>query len=106
MNKNVNKTYISLIAKKEMTCKPLDFRLISLSLQLCVQDSCQNELAFVKHKQIIDYWRCETVSDFIIKLHFEKAFDKRNWMLIDFMLLKKGFPYTFEKIDFHWYLFG
>ncbi|KAA0039966.1 LINE-1 retrotransposable element ORF2 protein [Cucumis melo var. makuwa] len=86
INKAVNMTNIALIAKKRMA---------------------ENQMTFVKGRQIIDailvaneaidYWRVKKIQGFVIKLDIEKAFDKLNWRFIDFMLMKKGYPFRWRK---------
>lgn len=41
--------------------------------------------------------KLKKVKGFVIKLDIGKAFDKINWHLIDFMLMKKGFPLKWRR---------
>ena len=115
----MNNTYITLIAKREDYTKPKDFRPISLTtsiykiivktlanrLRLTLPDTIsENQLAFVKNRQItdailmaneaIDFWKVKKTKGYILKLDIEKVFDKVNWNFIDFMLEKKNYQRT------------
>ncbi|KAA0039770.1 LINE-1 retrotransposable element ORF2 protein [Cucumis melo var. makuwa] len=121
INKAVNITNIALIAKKEKCAEPADYRPISLTTSIYkliakviaerLKDTlpytvAENQMAFVKGRQIIDailvaneaidYWRVKKIQGFVIKLDIEKAFDKLNWRFIDFMLMKKGYPFKWR----------
>ncbi|TYK21642.1 LINE-1 retrotransposable element ORF2 protein [Cucumis melo var. makuwa] len=122
INKAVNMTNIALIAKKEKCAEPADYRPISLTTSIykliakviaerlketLPSTVAENQMAFVKGRQIIDailvaneaidYWRVKKIQGFVIKLDIEKAFDKLNWRFIDFMLMKKGYPFRWRK---------
>lgn len=99
VNNNVNDTYI-VIAKKERCLKATNYRSISLTISLykiiaktlaerlkqtLPLSISENQLAFVKNRQITDaifmanetinYWRIKKVKGFVIKLDIKKAFD-------------------------------
>lgn len=99
VNNNVNDTYI-VIAKKERRLKATNYWLISLTISLykiiaktlverlkqtLPLSISENQLAFVKNRQITDaifmaneainYWRMKKVKGFVIKLDIKKAFD-------------------------------
>ncbi|KAA0058104.1 LINE-1 retrotransposable element ORF2 protein [Cucumis melo var. makuwa] len=122
INKNMNNTYIALIAKKKDYSHPKDFRPISLTtsiykiiaktlsnrLKLTLPDTISgNQLAFIKNRQItdailianeaLDYWKVKKIKGFILKLDIEKAFDNLNWDFIDFVLEKKNYPTSWRK---------
>ncbi|KAA0058554.1 LINE-1 retrotransposable element ORF2 protein [Cucumis melo var. makuwa] len=122
INKNMNNTYIALIAKKKDYSHPKDFRPISLTtsiykiiaktlsnrLKLTLPDTISgNQLAFIKNRQItdailmaneaLDYWKVKKIKGFILKLDIEKAFNNLNWDFIDFVLKKKNYPNSWRK---------
>lgn len=95
INKNVNNTFITLIAKKLCNQKPTDYRLISLTIYLykviakllaertkitLPTTIAEDQLAFVKGRQIIDailmtneiidYWKARKTKGFCL-----------NWIL-------------------------
>lgn len=61
----------------------------------------ENQLAFIKGRQIIDpilmaneavdFWKCKKTNGFVIKLDNQKAFDKISWRFINYMLSKKDY---------------
>lgn len=103
INKNVNNTYSTLIAKRSSYEKSTDYRPISLTTSLYkviaqilaerIKNTlpttiAENQLAFVKGRQItdtilmanevVDYWKVRKTKGFVLKLDIEKAFDTIN----------------------------
>ncbi|KAL0559838.1 hypothetical protein IC582_000218 [Cucumis melo] len=123
INKAVNETLITLIAKKEHCETVADFRPISLTTaiykliaktladrlkQTLPETISESQMAFVKGRQIteailianeaLDFWRSKKERGFVIKLDIEKAFDKLNWRFIDFVLMKKNYSQKWRKM--------
>lgn len=114
INRHTNKTYICLIPKKSRVMKMGEFRPISLitsfhkiiskvlvdRLKKVLPSIIHNaQSAFIEDRQILDAilitseavgeWAAFKEACFIIKLDYEKAYDKVNWAYLDAILGKK-----------------
>ncbi|KAG9454361.1 hypothetical protein H6P81_007265 [Aristolochia fimbriata] len=110
-------SFIALIPKKEGACCPKDFRPISLlsshyklvtrvlasRLRTVLHEVISNnQSAFLKGRQIIDsplmihellhHYKKRGLKGMILKLDFEKAFDKVSWAFLNWMMLRMNFP--------------
>ncbi|XP_060969805.1 secreted RxLR effector protein 78-like [Cannabis sativa] len=67
----------------------------------------ETQSAFVEGRQILDSvlianetvedYRCKGKSGLVLKIDFEKAYDRVDWNFLDLVLCKKGFGVTWRK---------
>uniref|UniRef100_A0A803P8A0 Reverse transcriptase domain-containing protein n=1 Tax=Cannabis sativa TaxID=3483 RepID=A0A803P8A0_CANSA len=119
---SINDTFICLIPKRLNSCKVKDFRPISLitSVYKIIAKTLATRLrgvlgetisetqsAFVEGRQILDSvllaneavedYRSRGKKGFVLKIDFEKAYDRVDWGFLDLVLRKKGFGERWRK---------